>query len=43
VDQDLLGFDEVWAAAGKPDAVFPLRPSDLLRLSGARSIALAEL
>jgi prolyl-tRNA editing enzyme YbaK/EbsC (Cys-tRNA(Pro) deacylase) len=43
VDQDLLGFDEVWAAAGTPDAVFPLRPSDLLRLSGARSIALAEL
>jgi len=35
VDPDLLGFDEVWAAAGSPDAVFPLSPKDLVRASEA--------
>ena len=37
LDEDLLGFDEVWAAAGLPDAVFPLAPDDLLRGSGAEA------
>ena len=37
LDEDLLAFDEVWAAAGLPDAVFPLAPDDLLRGSGARA------
>jgi prolyl-tRNA editing enzyme YbaK/EbsC (Cys-tRNA(Pro) deacylase) len=31
VDRDLLGFEVVWAAAGAPDAVFPLTPRELLR------------
>jgi prolyl-tRNA editing enzyme YbaK/EbsC (Cys-tRNA(Pro) deacylase) len=35
VDRDLLGHDEVWAAAGTPDAVFPLSSDDLVRTSGA--------
>jgi prolyl-tRNA editing enzyme YbaK/EbsC (Cys-tRNA(Pro) deacylase) len=34
-DPDLLRYDEVWAAAGTPQAVFPIRPGDLLRVSGA--------
>jgi prolyl-tRNA editing enzyme YbaK/EbsC (Cys-tRNA(Pro) deacylase) len=34
VDRDLLAYDEVWAAAGAPDAVFPLPPDRLVRLSG---------
>jgi prolyl-tRNA editing enzyme YbaK/EbsC (Cys-tRNA(Pro) deacylase) len=34
-DEALLGYDQVWAAAGTPDAVFPLRPQDLVRISGA--------
>ena len=34
-DRGLLAFDLVWAAAGLPDAVFPIEPSDLMRLSGA--------
>ena len=34
-DEDLLGYDEIWAAAGTPDAVFPLTPAELLRVSGA--------
>ena len=36
VDRDLLPFDEVWAAAGTPNAVFPIRPTDLVRVSGGR-------
>jgi prolyl-tRNA editing enzyme YbaK/EbsC (Cys-tRNA(Pro) deacylase) len=34
VDRDLLSFDILWAAAGAPDAVFPITPSDLLKASG---------
>jgi prolyl-tRNA editing enzyme YbaK/EbsC (Cys-tRNA(Pro) deacylase) len=34
VDQDLLGWDEVWAAAGTWHDVFPLAPHDLVRASG---------
>jgi prolyl-tRNA editing enzyme YbaK/EbsC (Cys-tRNA(Pro) deacylase) len=36
VDRDLLGYDVLWAAAGAPDAVFPITPETLLRLSGGR-------
>ena len=32
-DRGLLAFDVVWAASGLPDAVFPIAPSDLVRLS----------
>ena len=41
-DEDLLAHREVWAAAGTPDAVFPLAPSDLVRVSGATVIDLAS-
>lgn len=41
LDRDLLRFDEVWAAAGTPDAVFPLAPRDLLRASGGTEAAFA--
>jgi prolyl-tRNA editing enzyme YbaK/EbsC (Cys-tRNA(Pro) deacylase) len=34
-DEGLLGFDEVWAAAGLPDAVFPIAPSELVRIADA--------
>jgi prolyl-tRNA editing enzyme YbaK/EbsC (Cys-tRNA(Pro) deacylase) len=34
-DPALLEFDRIWAAAGTPDAVFPLPPTQLLELSGA--------
>ena len=33
VDRDLLAHDRVWAAAGLPDAVFAIAPSDLVRAS----------
>jgi Cys-tRNA(Pro) deacylase len=42
VDRDLLAHDRVWAAAGLPDAVFPIAPDDLLRASGGRVADVAE-
>ncbi len=42
VDRDLLDHDVVWAAAGLPDAVFPITPADLLRASAGRVADLAE-
>jgi Cys-tRNA(Pro) deacylase len=35
LDRDLLAHDEVWAAAGTPDAVFRTDPSELERVAGA--------
>ena len=34
VDEDLLGHDEIWAAAGTPRSVFPLTPAELVARSG---------
>ena len=36
IDEDLLAFAEVWAAAGTPNAVSRLDHGDLARLSGGR-------
>jgi prolyl-tRNA editing enzyme YbaK/EbsC (Cys-tRNA(Pro) deacylase) len=33
VDEDLLGYDEVWAAAGTPRHVFGVRPEELVRVT----------
>jgi prolyl-tRNA editing enzyme YbaK/EbsC (Cys-tRNA(Pro) deacylase) len=40
IDEDLLQYAEVWAAAGTPHAVFPIRPGDLVRASGGQTVAL---
>ena len=40
VDEDLLTYDEVWAAAGTPRDVFAIAPADLVRLSGGSVAAL---
>ena len=42
LDEDLLQYDTVYAAAGTPNAVFPIAPGDLLRVTGARVVALKE-
>jgi prolyl-tRNA editing enzyme YbaK/EbsC (Cys-tRNA(Pro) deacylase) len=42
VDEALVGYETVWAAAGTPDAVFPIAPGDLVRLSGGTVAAFAE-
>ena len=36
VDETLLGLDEVWAAAGSAQSVFPIAPSRLVELTRAR-------
>jgi Cys-tRNA(Pro) deacylase len=42
VDEDLMGFDVVWAAAGTPDSVFPLTPAELVRVSGGSVASFVE-
>ncbi len=34
VDRDLLAYTQVYAAAGTPNAVFPITPTELLHVSG---------
>jgi prolyl-tRNA editing enzyme YbaK/EbsC (Cys-tRNA(Pro) deacylase) len=36
IDRDLLGYEEIWAAAGTPNRVFPLSPSDLVARTGGQ-------
>lgn len=42
LDQDLLKFDEIWAAAGTPHAVFRLTPAELQRMTGAPVVAITR-
>ncbi len=42
VDPALLAFQEVWAAAGTPDSVFPLPPQELVRATGAEPADFTE-
>ena len=36
VDEDLLAYSEIWAAAGTPNAVFRLTPADLLAITAGK-------
>ena len=38
IDQDLLQYSEIWAAAGTPNAVFRLSPADLARMTGGKVV-----
>ena len=40
-DSSLVEFAELWAAAGTPHAVFPLRGDELARLTGAELAPIA--
>ncbi|HSE96170.1 MAG TPA: YbaK/EbsC family protein [Methylomirabilota bacterium] len=40
IDRDLLGYDDLIAAAGTPQAVFRLTPADLCRLTGGQVVDL---
>ena len=40
MDQKLMGFQTVWAAAGAPDAVFEVSPSALAQSTGAKVLVL---
>ena len=42
IDEDLLQFETIWAAAGAPTAVFELTPTELVKLTSGRVLALKE-
>lgn len=42
LDETLLEYDQVWAAAGTPESVFPISPDRLCDLSGARPVDVVE-
>ncbi len=39
IDEDLLQYGEIWAAAGTPHAVFQLTPTDLQGMTGGQIVA----
>jgi Cys-tRNA(Pro) deacylase len=43
MDRDLLGYEIVWAAAGRPDSVFEIPPARLQELSKATVADLKQL
>jgi prolyl-tRNA editing enzyme YbaK/EbsC (Cys-tRNA(Pro) deacylase) len=42
-DPALLAYDQVWAAAGTPDTVFPLTPDRLLELTAAAVVDVTQV
>ncbi len=42
IDESLRAFETIWAAAGTPNAVFRLTPTDLERLTGGSVAAVAR-
>ncbi len=38
MDEDLLQYETIWAAAGTPNAIFELTPTDLQKMTGARTL-----
>jgi prolyl-tRNA editing enzyme YbaK/EbsC (Cys-tRNA(Pro) deacylase) len=39
IDEDLLAFEDLWAAAGTPNAVFTLKASDLIHLTNGTIVS----
>ena len=42
IDQDLLQYGEIWAAAGTPHAVFRLTPQELASITGGQVVDIAQ-
>ncbi len=42
IDRDLMGREQIWAAAGTPHAVFRLTPAELVALTGGAVAEVAE-
>ncbi len=40
IDEDLLQYPELWAAAGTPHAVFPLTPTDLKTMTAGQVVSI---
>ena len=43
IDEDLLQYETIWAAAGTPNAVFSLTPDELVAHSGGQPAAVSEV
>lgn len=41
IDADLMALTLIWAAAGTPNAVFPLTPDELARVTGGEIVPIA--
>jgi prolyl-tRNA editing enzyme YbaK/EbsC (Cys-tRNA(Pro) deacylase) len=41
VDEELLRHERIWAAAGHPQAVFPLTPAELVAMTGGKVAGVA--
>ena len=39
VDPHLMEFEEIWAAAGTPDSVFPIKPKELVKATSGAVVA----
>jgi len=39
LDLELMSLEEIWAAAGHPNALFRVTPEELLQMSGARVVS----
>lgn len=42
IDDDLMGLETIWAAAGTPNAVFRLTPDELVGMTGGRVAAVKK-
>lgn len=42
IDQDLMTYQQLWAAAGTPNSVFKLTPEDLLRITDGRVVDISK-
>ncbi len=40
IDEDLLQYERIWAAAGTPNAVFELTPADLVKMTGGKTVGI---
>ncbi len=38
LDEDLLQYETIWAAAGTPNAIFELSPADLQKMTGGKAV-----
>jgi prolyl-tRNA editing enzyme YbaK/EbsC (Cys-tRNA(Pro) deacylase) len=42
LDEDLLQYSTIWAAAGTPNAIFELTPADLQKMTGGRPVRVRQ-
>ena len=42
IDQDLWRYDEIWAAAGHPNALFRLTPDELAAMTGGQVVRITK-